>query len=663
MPPAADSATAPPSLAPAPTGAATDLARSARDLAPRLIAWLLPFVLVLYLALEGGGYDAIVRSEVGLAAWWAVLLGSLIGVLPRARIGRAGWAMLGILAAFAVWTGLGIGWSESAERSAGELARVASLLGVFALALGVQGEGSARRTVGAVATAVVVVAGLALLSRMHPSWFPANDAAEFLPSTAPRLNYPLNSWSGLATLAAIGVPLLLWAATAARSVAIRALAAAALPALVLTAYLTLARGGAVELALALAVLLLLHPRRLSLLVPLALGAIGGALLIAATRQRPGFEDALQTPTALNQGDEMLAMTIVVCCGVGLLVAAVALGSRHSTFRRPLPSPRATAIGFVATAACALAIGLAVGLPAKVGDAWTEFKQVGGTEDTPDRFLSASGNSRYQWWEAALDANSTEPLLGIGPGTYEYWWAQEGSLPGFVRDAHSLYLETLAELGIVGLALVVALIGGAIALAARRSLDRSDPRRAALMAAAAAALTAFAAAAAIDWAWELTILPVVFLLLTAAALGPDAAAGPPRSGSGSSPGARAGIALAAAAAIVVILVPMAATTSVRESQQRVGEGASADALVEARRAAEIQPYAATPRLQQALVLELRGELAAAAIAAREATTRERTNWRTWLVLSRIEAERGRPNAALAAYREARSLNPRSPLLAQ
>jgi cytochrome c-type biogenesis protein CcmH/NrfG len=63
---------------------------------------------------------------------------------------------------------------------------------------------------------------------------------------------------------------------------------------------------------------------------------------------------------------------------------------------------------------------------------------------------------------------------------------------------------------------------------------------------------------------------------------------------------------------------------------------------------------------ALLLEERGDLAAAASAARGATDRESTNWRTWLVLSRIEAKRERAAAAIEAYRRARSLNPRSPL---
>lgn len=88
-----------------------------------------------------------------------------------------------------------------------------------------------------------------------------------------------------------------------------------------------------------------------------------------------------------------------------------------------------------------------------------------------------------------------------------------------------------------------------------------------------------------------------------------------------------------------------------------------ALRAARGAESAQPGAATPRLQQALLLEAEGSLDEAALAARAATERESTNWRTWLVLSRLEAARGRALAALRAYRRARSLNPRSPVFAR
>ncbi len=65
-----------------------------------------PFLLVVYLALKGGGYDEVIYEEVGVAVWWVVMLGALVGVLPRARIGRAGWLALGLLAGVRpCWTG------------------------------------------------------------------------------------------------------------------------------------------------------------------------------------------------------------------------------------------------------------------------------------------------------------------------------------------------------------------------------------------------------------------------------------------------------------------------------------------------------------------------------------------------------------------------------
>ena len=76
---------------------------------------------------------------------------------------------------------------------------------------------------------------------------------------------------------------------------------------------------------------------------------------------------------------------------------------------------------------------------------------------------------------------------------------------------------------------------------------------------------------------------------------------------------------------------------------------------------MQPYAGTPQLQRALVLELDGNLAAAAASARAAERREPTNWRPPLVLARIEAKRGHVPAALAAIRRARALNKTSPAL--
>ncbi|MQA76552.1 MAG: hypothetical protein GEU88_19890, partial [Solirubrobacterales bacterium] len=444
-------------------------------LGPWLAQAGLPFILILYLGLRSGGYDVIVRSEVGVAAWWIVLLGTVVGALPLAQLPRRAWIALGVFSAFALWTGLGIGWSESAERSVAELGRVATLGGVFALALAAQGPDGMRRMVAGVGAGVAAVAGIALLSRLQPSSFPALEAPEFVPESRARLHYPLNYWNGLAAFVAIGLPLLLALTTAARHAPARALAAAAIPVLALTAYYTLSRGGAAAAVVALLVLVALHPRRLALVALGLPSAAGSAILIAAASQRDPLADGLLNASAARQGDEMLAMTLVVCVGVGLLTAALALAERHGLGPRLELRRRGAGAAAVAVAAIALVVGLAAGLPGAGGDAWREFKEPAVPTAEAGRFSSAGGSGRYQFWEAAVDAGRSEPLTGIGPGTYEFFWAREGTLPTSIRDAHSLYLETFAELGIIGLALVLAVVASPFLLGARRR-NALDPER-------------------------------------------------------------------------------------------------------------------------------------------------------------------------------------------
>ncbi|MEX2447750.1 MAG: hypothetical protein WD404_03285, partial [Solirubrobacterales bacterium] len=253
----------------------------------------------------------------------------------------------------------------------------------------------------------------------------------------------------------------------------------------------------------------------------------------------------------------------------------------------------------------------------------------------------------------------------GAGAFEYWWARSGDGSGTVLDAHSLYLQTLGELGIVGVALLaafvlVALIGGG------RAAIRGDPRERAWLAAALAGCFAFCLTAGFDWHWQIPVLPVAFLLLAAVLVssgGRPAESDPAGEAAGAAPDRapplrlppRLGFALVALASIAAIAIPLASTSLLRQSEAAAREGDLAEALRDARSAQNVQPDAAGPRLQQALVLEQMGALGAAASAARAATEREPTNWRTWLVLSRIEAERGRAAAAVRAYRRARSLN--------
>jgi hypothetical protein len=633
------------------------------DLGPALVGSVLPFALVLYLALRGGGYDRVVYSEVGIAVWWVLLLGALVGVLPAARISRAGWVALALLFGFVVWTALGITWSESAERSAAEAGRMAAYLGVFALALAAQDRDGLRRTINAVAAAIVLVGLLALLSRLHPAWFPPNDAAQRLPEVGNRLNYPLQYWNGLAALIAIGIPLVLTAALRARHLVTQALAAAALPAMALTAFYTFSRGGALAIGIGVLTLLALHPRRVALLPTLALSGAGAALLIGAATQRTALEDDVLSDAARTQGHEMLAIVLVVCAGVGLVQVAIGLAARHGLGPRPTVNPRRVAAIAAGAATAVVIVALLAGLPGELGErveSSTSVSVGSGSERFEDL---GNADNRIRYWNSALDANASAPLTGIGPGTFEFWWARNGDLYSFARDAHSLVLETLAELGIIGLILIVSFIAVVLGAGVRRA-GRSAPDVRTSLVAAIASCVAFVVAAAVDWIWELPAVPVAFLLLAAAILG--SARTEHREGGevgeGSQRrawlGARGALTALAILALAPIAVPYVSTWFVRESQSQLRAGELDSALSSAETASAVEPFAATASTQRALVLARSGELGRAAEAAREATREEPTNYRTWLLLASLDAERGRAARAIAAYDTAYDRNPHS-----
>lgn len=621
-------------------------------------AWGLSFALVAYLGANGGGYDSVIRNQVGVAVWWIVLAGSLIGALSLTRLTRSGALALALLVAFTVWTAIGIGWSKSADASEIELARTATYAGVLCLALMAITADIRREVVGGLAAGVVLIAALAVLSRLHPSWFSADATARFLPGSRGRLSYPINYWNGLAAVLAVGLPLVMLSASAGRSLITQALSAASLPLMALAGYLTFSRGGAVAAAVGLVVFLLLTPARVPKLATLLVAAAGSAILIDAASHRHGVEDGLVGHAVTHQANTLLAMTIVVCAGVGLLQVAIGLIRRHSEQPHWLFVARRRGwIAVASLAAVGVIAAVAAGVPGHLSHTWHQFTKR--TNDSADvnrlgRFTDVNGHGRYQLWQAAAHANQTHPWRGIGPGTFQFYWAQHRTINLFVRDAHSLYLQTLAELGIIGLLLIggffLWVLGAGVARAAR-----AGPMSGATLAAATAACAAFAVSAAYEWVWQIAVLPLIVCVLAgvifARAPGSDRARPVLRRGS------RIGTPIVALAAIAVIGIPLAATTALRRSQ---GEGQNQNlgaALTSARTAQRLQPDAGAPWLQEALVYEAERDFSAAAVAARHATGNEPVNWRNWLVLSRIEAESGHAAAAAAAYGKVRMLNPK------
>ena len=627
---------------------------------PVVAAWLLGFGLVLYLSLKGGGYDPVVNGKVGIAVWWSVVVGVLAGALPVRRPARLALLALGLLGAFAAWVAIGLLSTESAERTVRELARVLVYLGVFALALLVRGPRTARHMVSAVGTAIAIVALIALMSRLRPDWFPdAAETVKFLSGAQNRLSYPLNYWNALAELIAVGLPLMLYMATTTRNLLLRSLMGGLIPAVALAAYFTYSRTGLAAIAIGLIVFLTFTNDRVAKLSGLLVTGAGSAVLILAATSRDALASGLVGPVGIEQGKELFTLTLVICAVVAVGQGIVSWVLEERPRPRILSPTREetrylVAVGLVLV----LATGLALGGPSTATERWNDFKSVENPGQGAARLESFAGNGRYQYWSSAIDEFSSEPVTGTGSGTFEFWWARNGDIPGFLRDTHSLYFQTLGETGFVGLLLLLGFLGVVVVGGIVRVLG-SASRRKGQLAAALGGSVAFVVAAGVDWSWQVPAIPVSFLLLGAVLLTAEKS----RTLNGLSWKLRAPIAFAGFVAIVVIVVPTVSTSLVRQSQSEVQSGNLDSALALARSAADVQPGAASPRLQEAFVLELGGNLDAAAAAARQATEREPTNWRHWAILSRIEAERGRVDQSVNAYRRARNLNPRGLVFSQ
>ena len=483
---------------------------------------------------------------------------------------------------------------------------------------------------------------------------------------------------GLAALVALGDTVAALDRHLARSLIAQAFAAAALPVLALCEFFTFSRGGLIATGVGLLVFLLLAPDRFSKLATMLLTAAGSAILIEAAVHRHAIQQGLTNRVAAAQGREIIVAVGLVCVSVALAQVGIGLAVRHGTLPALLRVSRRSARWLFAGAVMVAVIaGLIAGGPSRLDHAWRDFKSQSPIvqNSTPARLGSFSGNGRYSYWKVAVQTTHGHVLDGSGPGTFQLLWQPRATIAGYIVNAHSLYVETLAEVGVVGLALlvgffVVVLAAGVVAVV------RSEAESRARAAAVVAALAAFMVSASFDWVWQLPVLPAAFLLLAAAVLAPaprrirvreQAGDQGPETGTSRRRLAgilvRAGLAASALACLAAIGVPLATASAVRQSQAAVDAGKTSTALIDARSATRLEPGAASPQLQLALVLELQHRYPAALVAIRRAIANEPQNWSEWLVLSRLQAESGQVKASIASYEQARALNPKSSLFRQ
>jgi hypothetical protein len=438
------------------------------------------------LAFFTGGYFAAARDWAGVVTW--ALAACALVLVPRSlKLDRAALIMLAGTGGLAVWSLVSAFWAPIAGNAWGAGEIVVLYAGALLASVVVFSDHAARRAAEPVlALGVAVVIGYGMSERLLPGLlhFAASSTAEG------RLEQPLTYWNAMGVLAAIGLVLgARLCGDPERPRSIRAAAAAGSVLVGAGLYTTFSRGSLFAYAIGMIMLVVLGRRREQLVG--AVVSVTAAVLGAGMTAPFHCVTALAGPksTAETQGAVVLGGIVVLA----LLAAGAQLWLAAHEHPGELKLPR-----HAAQIACALVVAL-MALAIVVGSTENSTVQLGGGAGR----LTALSTDRYAYWRVAFDTFEMEPIRGVGAGGWSVYWLQRQGNNGFAQDAHSLPLQTMSELGLVGLAFLITLVVGA-AMAGRSAL-RIDGAAAA---APIAVLVAWFAHSLIDWDWQ---MPAVTLI--------------------------------------------------------------------------------------------------------------------------------------------------------
>jgi Flp pilus assembly protein TadD len=583
-------------------------------------------------------------------AWgWAALVGLWLvaAVVLLATIVRPSGLQLAFLAGVAgltLWTWLSAAWSIDVVDSVHEGQRMlVYLAAAAALVLVVRGTAVAHALGGALA-GITLISFYGLATRLF-----SDRLGVFDPVAEYRLSEPVGYWNGLGIFTVIGVLLAFGFAARGRNLAVRTLAGA-LPVLLLpTVYFTFGRGPWIALGLALLAAVALDPRRLQLVaVLLTVGMPAAAGVFASSRYEALRREDASFDLAAREGHRLALILVGLALVAALAAAAFAVLEQRIVPGRSVRRGFAAALVVLAIAALATVFvryGGPITLADKAYDSFNAPPPRLDQVDLGERLFSFSGSYRTDLWESAWRQYRGHPALGAGAGSYEQHWLEDRPFEHKVRDAHSLYLETLAELGPVGLALLLLALAAPLAAAV-------TARRHPLVPAAFAAYLAYLIHAAVDWDWELPAVTVAALICAAALL---AAARREERVLALSTKARGAAAAATLAVAAVAFVTLTGNSAIAASDSAADDGNWTKAANEARKAKRWAPWSSEPwqRLGEAHLGQ--GDFAAAETDFRKAIEQEPGDFELWLDLAR--ATDGAERAAALARADA--LNPHSP----
>jgi len=459
----------------------------------RLSAGALLLALPTALAFTSGGYFAGPRLTAGAVIWALVLAAAWL--VPRSwfhqRSGQL--ALLGI-ALLTLLVGLSILWAPLRSTAQADLQRLLLYLGAFVAAVALlRGSSGLRLAEPLLGAGALLVTCYALAARVLPGVVEEASSQ----SAAGRLEQPLTYWNASGMLAAVGVILLLRvAADPTRASWLRSAAVGSVVPLGVGVYLTFSRGALVGVAVGVILLIVFSRERRQLRV-ITIGIAGALLASLVAAVLPAARTLQGSLSARETEGLILLAAIVVLVTATILVARVWADRADAT---PLSSSRALAVGLAAV----VVVGF---IAAAAGNGSSDGQPRFGADT---RRLASFESNRYSYWKVAGGMFAAAPLLGDGSGSFRVVWRRERTIFDPALDAHSLYIETAAELGLLGLIALGLFIGG-VAWSGRNVLVARRSQATGVL----AALIALAVHAGLDWDWEMPALALVGLLLAGA----------------------------------------------------------------------------------------------------------------------------------------------------
>jgi O-antigen ligase len=577
---------------------------------------------------------------------------------PFEGLTSAALVAIGCVGLYAALTLASALWSHSTSRALIEFDRVCLYLLLLVLFATVRASAANLRwLVRGLAVGVWIVCLAGLISRVAPDvWHTAPDVSN------QRLSYPVTYWNALGLLAALGIILTLHiTCTRGEGRLMRVLAAGMLPLLAATLFFTFSRGAIAAGAIGLVVYVLMA-RPAALLSGLLATVPATAVLIVIAFHANLLDTVDQTtPAAVAQGHRVALAAVVcvaICAALRLLLAA---RLDHRLFRvagRPWTRSTGARATIGGTAAAAVAVALALGAPHALTHDWNRFfsgaTPRGNQGDLRQRLTDPSNNGRSDLWKVALRGFAADPVHGDGAGTYQILWDRERPHFAYTVNAHSLYLQAMAELGVPGLLLLVLLIATVLAGLARRARGAQRSVYGALLAAG----VVWAVHAGVDWDWEMPAVTVPFFAAAGLALSPR----------GASLGRRAlgrapRIALAGLCLAAVVLPVLLIGSQSRLTQAERALYASNCTKAAAAAKSSISWLGARPEPYEILgFCDLQRGLPTVAVAQmRQAVRRDPSSWERYYALAVAQASAGidpRPAAARALR-----MNPHEPLTQQ